>query len=322
MNNQDGSKVTVTVDNFVVAETHMTMVRYALQGGLGKVIHIRQPVPLDREDVIRMNRDTIYSIGIFDLTSPLIITKPDAGDRYQSMTFVSENHSVFPSEYGSGEFTISKEMMGSRYALVIFRTFVDASNPSDIVLANKLQDQIKWYQKDIGKLDVPNWDEASLLKLRQAINLLASTKTETSGMFGLKSELNPIEHLLGTAYGWGGLPKEAAIYINGVPMHNNGKTPYTLTLKNVPVDGFWAVTLYSEEGFMEANEKGVNSYNSVTSQKNHDGSVTIHFGGDLKTMNYLPIMKCWNYVLRLYRPRPEVMDGTWIVPEAIEVKSL
>jgi hypothetical protein len=27
-------------------------------------------------------------------------------------------------------------------------------------------------------------------------------------------------------------------------------------------------------------------------------------------------MNGWNYMVRLYRPRPEILDGTWKFPEA------
>ena len=30
--------------------------------------------------------------------------------------------------------------------------------------------------------------------------------------------------------------------------------------------------------------------------------------------NHLYIMDGWNYSLRLYRPRPEILDGTWTPP--------
>jgi len=30
----------------------------------------------------------------------------------------------------------------------------------------------------------------------------------------------------------------------------------------------------------------------------------------------LPIMKGWNYTVRLFRPRPEILDGRWRFPEA------
>jgi hypothetical protein len=37
------------------------------------------------------------------------------------------------------------------------------------------------------------------------------------------------------------------------------------------------------------------------------------------TRNCLPITKGWNYLVRLYRPRPAVLDGTWTFPEATPV---
>jgi len=52
-------------------------------------------------------------------------------------------------------------------------------------------------------------------------------------------------------------------------------------------------------------------------KKNDDGSVAIQFGGDASVApNVLPIMPGWNYTVRLYRPRKEILDGTWKFPEA------
>jgi hypothetical protein len=54
-----------------------------------------------------------------------------------------------------------------------------------------------------------------------------------------------------------------------------------------------------------------------TARKNQDGSVTIQFGGcDGKIPNCLPINKGWNYMVRLYRPRAEILNGTWKFPDA------
>ena len=58
-----------------------------------------------------------------------------------------------------------------------------------------------------------------------------------------------------------------------------------------------------------------------TAKKGGDGSVTVQFGGcDGKTPNCLPITPGWNYMVRIYRPRKEVLDGTWKFPEAEPVK--
>ena len=45
-----------------------------------------------------------------------------------------------------------------------------------------------------------------------------------------------------------------------------------------------------------------------------DGSVTIHFGGDPKADNFLPIVPGWNYIVRMYKPGPEIMNGSWTFP--------
>ena len=308
--------VKVTVFNFVRAETDMTLARYAAQGAFGKFFHIRQPVPIDRQDVIRMNRDTIYSAGIFDLTEPVTITKPESG-RFQSMMIINQDHSIFPAEHGSGSFTLTKEKIGTRYMFVVFRTFVNAEDPNDIKEANALQDQLKFEQADPGSFEIPNWDKKSLGKIRDALNVLSSDITDSKGFFGDKSKLNPIKHLLGTAYGWGGNPKEAAIYDNFVPEQNDGTVPYTVTVKDVPVDGFWSITVYNAKGFMEKNDQGVYSYNNVTASPNDDGSFTINFGGDPKTQNYIPAPKGWNCLIRMYQPRQEIINGTWSFPRPV-----
>ena len=101
------------------------------------------------------------------------------------------------------------------------------------------------------------------------------------------------------------------------PERNDGKTAYRLTLKDVPVDGFWSISVYNREGYFEKNDRNAYSLNSVTSKKDADGSVTIQFGGcDDKIANCLPILDGWNYMVRLYRPRKEVLDETFKFPEA------
>jgi hypothetical protein len=85
----------------------------------------------------------------------------------------------------------------------------------------------------------------------------------------------------------------------------------------VPVDGFWSVSLYNAEGYFQKNQYDAYSLNNITSKKRADGSVAIQFGGcDGKIPNCLPTMPGWNYTMRLYRPRAEILNGTWKFPEA------
>ena len=311
----------VTVDNFVRAETDMTLDRYVKQGAFGKFLHLRQPTPIDKQDVIRMNLDTLYSIGVFDLTEPVTIVKPDTGGRFLSMQIINQDHSMLPVEHGAGTFTFTREKVGSRYVFILFRTFVNARDPADIKAANAVQDQIVSKQSSPGKFEIPDWDEVSLLRIRDAINVLAATRPDATGMFGDKSKLDPISHLLGTAFGWGGNPAEAAAYEVVFPEQNDGKTPHTMTItEKVPVDGFVSVTVYNADGFMEKNDLNAYSINNVTAKKDADGNVTIHLGGDPANSNYLPITPGWNYIVRLYQPRAVVLGGSYTFPKALPAK--
>jgi hypothetical protein len=43
--------------------------------------------------VIRMNRDTLYSLSVFDLDAgPVTVTLPNSGQRFMSMQVIDEDH--------------------------------------------------------------------------------------------------------------------------------------------------------------------------------------------------------------------------------------
>ena len=130
-------------------------------------------------------------------------------------------------------------------------------------------------------------------------------------------EVDPIDHLLGTAYGWGGQPISDAAYLNMTPEKNDGSTPHTLLLKDIPVNAFWSISLYNAQGFFEQNDLNAYVINDRNATMNDDGSVTIHFGGSPGQPNYLPFMAGWNYIMRLYKPTKEFFDGTWKLTPAM-----
>lgn len=112
--------------------------------------------------------------------------------------------------------------------------------------------------------------------------------------------------------GWPAREREA-FYVNQNPGLPVGR--YTLTIADVPVDAFWSISLYNSLGFFEPNERNANSVNSITAAPNDDGSFTVNFGGcDDDRPNCLPIMDGWNYIVRLYRSRSEILDGSWTIP--------
>jgi len=317
---QDDKPVPVTWETFVRAETHRTLNNYTKLGAFGKFFHLRAVTPIDKQDVVRMNRDTRYSMGIFDLNTPLTVTLPDAGDRYIAMQVINEEEYTKSVLYTPGPHTFTKESVGSRYVCLIARILVNSEDEKDNHIVTALQDKIVASQASIGSFEIPSWDQASLDKLRDALKVVASTLTDTKLCFGDIDEVNPIAHLLGAAAGWGGNPPSAAIYLNVVPEINDGKTPYTLTVKDVPVDGFWSISVYNKDGFFEKNPYNAYSINNFSAKKEKDRSIVIHFGGDPKQQNYLPITDGWNYMVRLYRAKSEILDGSWSFPSAEKIK--
>jgi L-fucose mutarotase len=92
-------------------------------------------------------------------------------------------------------------------------------------------------------------------------------------------------------------------------------------MKDVPVDGFWSVIVYNKDGFFEAPVEQA-SFNSVTAKPEADGSVILRFGGDATQPNYMRIMDGWSYVVRLYRPRPEILSGAWKTPDLVAASNM
>ena len=158
-------------------------------------------------------------------------------------------------------------------------------------------------------------------KVRDALVVLGSTIPDWRHAAGRRNEVDAVRHLIVTATGWGLNPDKDAIYLNITPAKNDGTTIYKLNIKDVPVDGFWSVSVYNAQGYFVQNKLDAYTLNNVTSKKSDDGSVTIQFGGcDGKIPNCLPIMSGWNYMVRLYRPGPEALSGKWKFPDAQPVR--
>lgn len=316
------ASIPVTVDNFPRAESDMYVGALAKQGGLGKLLHRREAADIDHQTVIRLNRDTLYSSGVFDLDAgPVTITMPEPGKRYMALQVINEDHYVPNVFYGAGSHTLTRDNVGSRYVVTAIRTLVDPSNPDDVKQVHALQDAIKVSQKAPGALELPQWDAASQKKVRDALLVLSSTIPDFKHAFGTQDSVDPIRHLLGSASAWGGNPDKDATYLNITPAQNDGKTVYRLTVKDVPVDGFWSVSLYNADGYFQKNPANAYTLNNLTAKKADNGSITIQFGDcETTTVNCLPTMAGWNYTVRLYRPQASILNGTWTFPEPVAVK--
>jgi hypothetical protein len=312
-----GKAVTVTADNFNRAETDMYFAQFVKRGALGKFVHLRE-LPLEGTGV-RPNRDTLYSEAVFDLDAgPVKITLPKPGKRFMSITAINENHYVFEVGYGGGNYTYTRSEVGTRYLFVALRILVNPADAQDMKQAHALQDAVIVKQKDPGRFEVTNWDPVSHKKVRDLLLALNTTLPDLQKAFGSRTQVDAVRHLIGTASAWGGNPEKDAMYLNVTPAKNDGAAVYKLNVPaKVPVDAFWSVSVYDATGHFRKNAYNAYSFNSLTAKRSADGSASIQFGEcDGKVPNCLPIVKDWNYMVRLYRPRDEVLNGKWKFPEA------
>jgi len=84
--------------------------------------------------------------------------------------------------------------------------------------------------------------------VHDALLVLGSTPSDFKGAFGAKGEVDPVRHLIGAAAAWGGNPPRTPSISTSRRQKNDGKTIYKLDVKDVPVDGFWSVTVYNAKG--------------------------------------------------------------------------
>ena len=307
--------IAVNADNFPRAETHRMFASLEAEaGGVNRWRHNRVPTPIENQPVIRMNRDTLYSTALVDISEGATVTIPDAGRRYLSVMVVNEDHYVGAVLHEPGEHRLDPGAFETGYVALAARTLVDPADAEDLRAVAALQDQLGVEAPSARAPAFPEYDGVSLDATRRALLELGRGLTSFDHAFGPRAEVDPVRHLIATAAGWGGLPESEARYVGVEPRLPVGE--YSLLVGDVPVDGFWSISVYNADGFFEPNEHDAYSVNSITAERGEDGSVTVSFGGCGEDRpNCLPIVDGWNYTVRMYRPRPEILDGSWSFPE-------
>lgn len=313
--------IKVNVDNFPRAETDMQMGRMLKTAkGVNKWGHVRLPTPLDEQGVIRMNRDTLYSFAIVDISEDATVTLPDVGDRYMSMMVINNDGYINKVFHGGGTHELTMEEFDTPYVVVAMRTLVDAGDDADVKKGNAIQDKMKIEAASAKPWVMPNYDMDSYKATYEPLLELSKGVGGADKMFGKKEDVEPMRFVIGSAFGWGGLPEEEAYYINVSPNLPVGE--YQINAKDVPVDAFWSVSVYNKDGYFEENDLGVYNVNNISGEPNEDGSFTVNLGGcEDKRVNCIPLTDGWNYVVRLYKPRAEILDGSWTFPTAQPVKN-
>lgn len=307
--------ILVNADNYVRAEAAFQFEGMSKRsGGINKLVHVRQPIALDRQRNMQMNRDTIYSSAVVDISKGASVSFPNSGDRYMSIAIINEDNYTTAVYHGGEAIELTMKEHGTPFVALIARILVNPSDPQDMKIANDLQDKIQITASSANTYQRANYDIDSRKATRELFRLLGAGLGEASFCNGKKTEVKETRHKICAAIGWGGLPTYEVVYAKNQNKYALGD--YQLRLKDVPVNGFWSISIYNDKGYFQENEYDAYSINNVTAEPNEDGSFTINFGEHKNgRKNFLPIMEGWNYVARLYMPSKDVQAGRWLFPE-------
>lgn len=336
----DDESVTVYISNYRQAETHYNMQEAVDYGAFGKFFNLPTIIEISSADdyqVVRSNLDTLYSFGVFNLTTALSITLPASNGYYMSLLVLDEEQYVlgvvYPDDsseksikiaYSNRSLNSTDKLILSTTKLIyiLIRTLANPNDADDMKRAHLLQYGVEVSQSDIGEFVIPDWDLTSLADVRSGVSSLQSYIEQGSEVNGYRGVIDPTYELIGTAVGWGGLPQEDAVYQAFYPDDDEDDLVYYIYVEanSVPIasDAFWSITVYNASNYLQYNDMGSYSLNSLTATPADDGSYTIYFSSlDKKTdsmTNWIWTYPGWSYLVRLYEPDEQILNGTWTFP--------
>lgn len=315
---QEQKPIPVNEGNYVEAEVDLTFSAIVKEVGPNKFRHDRTLIPLDKQPAVTMNRDTIYSFGIFYAPKGTKLTLPKSkDDRYQSAMILQTDHYIDQVFYGPGTFEIDSQ---TEFSGIAIRTQVDANDPNDVKYVNSLQDQItvplpagvtaKEYKPR-------TWDMPSLEKLRAHYTEEAKKLPNLNATSGAHGKIDRKLQRLGVAVALGLLPPEHACYIyRDYGLKGDAIYEATYVKPGFREKGFFSFTMYGSDKYIHSEHP---TLNHRVLQYNPDGTFTIRYGPEGgNTANFSNYLETpgdnWYLGVRVYRAEAPVIDGKYDLP--------
>lgn len=316
----------VTPDTYPTDETSRQILTGQSKVGVNKFDHGRELTPTDDQPVVRMNRDTYYSMAVVDVSKGANIVMPEIPEgKYMSVQPVTEDHRIQKMMYGSGIFELSTHTGTHLYLIVrLDGTFTKAE-------AKEIQDQMRIKANSNNLFATEPVNKESFIKVESELKAKVPAIVKRDGNNGMKGMFtNPRDesakdftlekYQVGAAAGWGGAQLTDNIYESSGNFSTD--SCYQLTFEDPKNGAFWSITVYDKNGFMFND---LANYSSNTAQKNNDGTYTISFGCGENAPNNLEIDNSsneFNILARHYRPSNRVVkEGYRIVPLMKRVSS-
>ena len=139
-----------------------------------------------------MNRDTLYSGAVVDISAGATIIIPDAGRRYVSVMIINQDHYNNKVLHEPGKYDLTTDEFSTPYVLVAAQVLVDQADPGDVAAVNALQDQFGLQASSARPFVMPTYDQASFDATRAALLELAKGLTGYQRMLGARGDVDPV----------------------------------------------------------------------------------------------------------------------------------
>ncbi len=287
-----------------------------LAGGVNKNFHFRKVTPLDRQTIIRMNKDTLYSMAVIDTEGGATITVPEIQDgRYMSVYLLDNDNYVPFVIYQAGTHQLPRDT--KHIAMGIRIQLFNPDDAEELALVNYFKDQFVIKAESSDELPAFNWDMESLDVLRTQYENDSVQYGSWAGMSGQRGKVND-KTRRNAAAARGLFPEIDASYFNYSGGHDENIC-HTATYEVPENNAFWSITIYGADGYMKHDNNIINSSNVLM---NEDETFTVYFGskdtcGDVD--NRVEVAEGWNFLMRVYLPGDSVLDGSYKLPKVVPV---
>ena len=288
---------TVTMKHYVVAESDWYFDGVQKKVGVNVWMH-DDPVSKDKQQVIRSNRDVVYSIAIVDVSKGAVFTVPKSNE-FQAIHIIDEAH-LFHQVVLNGEslHVTAKDIQGE-YVYLLART----RDNGDYADTKARQKALKFEAKANRPYKEKGFDADEVIAFREELVRQVNVGEQSIAghdAFGKTiADVNPHNYLYAAAYGWAGLPMTTAQY---VPLQVVSDDCQIWVVPKPALDwennGYMSATFYGADGWIheedfyiphsEMTDKG-GTFSFTTNCKKGTGNATVEKGGNMLIRMYLPV---------------------------------
>jgi hypothetical protein len=307
--------IPVTVENYNDAEAARNFRNWSALGGVNKLVHLKKLSPLGPDaPTIRMNLDTLYSVGVFKNNGNMTVTLPQS-DQFQSVMVIDDESFNPLVVNGEGTYPIESD---ADYVFIAVRTYVaDQNDQSTYEFAYTKQAGVVVTGADTSASAayvMPNYNQTELEELTQVLidDLTASGKAYLffNNEEQIKSEEDRLHNIQSNASGWAGTVVD---YSGESTFYKGSKvlsaSDCMVMNSQVPNDKYFSsFTFYDQAGYILA--KGDNYLSNTTWDLNKDGSLTVSMNCGADAINNIDTAgQDYQYISRHYGAGKAVIDG-------------